>query len=70
MSKQVNKKTGETRVVTKVLRAVDFEFEAEALADFAYQLGPESNKAAKEEALLNNLDSVRYKGPLEMCMPQ
>ena len=32
-----NKKTGEERVVSKV-KLIDYEFECEALADFAYSL--------------------------------
>ena len=53
--RQRNSKTGEERRVVKEVKPIQFEFESDALCDFAYQLDGSakvSNKELKEQALL------------------
>ena len=52
--KQKNRVTGEERVIVKKVRPIDYEFECETLADFAYQLDTQvSNKEIQENNLLD-----------------
>lgn len=70
IAKQRNKKTGEERTIVQSVKPVQYEFECEALADFAYQLdNKKSNVEVKEKHLLANLDNPNIESNVDLVMP-
>ena len=70
MIKLKNKKTGEEKVKVESVKPIDYEFECEALADFAYQLDQSvSNKSLMETKLLQNIGVTDYLSGLESLKP-
>lgn len=70
LARQRNKRTGEERLKVQSVKPIAFEFECEALADFAFQLDKnKSNKQVKEESLLNSLDHSQVNSDVNLVMP-
>ena len=68
--KQKNRVTGEERVIVQKLERIDYEFECESLADFAYQLDTQvSNREIQENNLLDSISQMNTKQDIELVKP-
>jgi len=65
-----NRKTGEIKTQISKMTPIEYEFECEALADYAYQIDQNcSNKEKIETDLIRKVGEMEYQGGLEMCKP-